>query len=113
MKFKEEFVLYFNPDFIKRNRAAMEAFLSDFLVATKYYVAHTREAREAISAAKLVDMDPAIYFPMIALKRKDDGRPSREYLEALQKSLIRAGYTDHTVDLGAVVDTSMFPQSTQ
>ena len=113
MKFKEEFVLYFNPDFIKRHRRVMEAFLSDFLTATKYYVAHTREAREAISAAKLVDMDPAIYFTMVALKRKDDGRPSPEYLDALQKSLIRAGYTDHTVDLGSVVDTSMFPpQST-
>jgi ABC-type nitrate/sulfonate/bicarbonate transport system substrate-binding protein len=110
MKFKEEFVLYFNPDFIKRNRAAVQAFVSDFLAATKYYTEHTREAREAISAAKLVDMDPAIYLPMIALKRKDDGRPSPDYLAALQKALMRAGYIDRAIDLGSVVDTSLFPR---
>jgi ABC-type nitrate/sulfonate/bicarbonate transport system substrate-binding protein len=110
MKFKEEFVLYFNPDFVKKNRAAMQAFASDFLAATKYYNENTRAAREAISAAKLVDMDPAIYLPMVALKRKDDGRPSPEYFAALQKALLRAGYIDKSIDLGPVIDTSFFPE---
>jgi ABC-type nitrate/sulfonate/bicarbonate transport system substrate-binding protein len=114
MKFKEEFVLSFNPEFVKRNRAAMQAFVSDFLAATKYYTEHTKEAREAISAAKLVDMDPAIYLPMTALKRKDDGRPSLDYFAALQKALMRAGYVDRAIDLNTVIDTSLFPpQSTQ
>ena len=108
MKFKEEFVLYFNPDFVRRNRAAMQAFASDFLAATKYYNENTRPAREAISAAKLVDMDPTVYLPMIALKRKDDGRPSPEYFAELQKALLRAGYIDKSIDLSSVVDTSFF-----
>jgi ABC-type nitrate/sulfonate/bicarbonate transport system substrate-binding protein len=110
MKFKEEFVLYFNPDFVKKNRAAMQAFASDFLAATRYYNENTRAAREAIAAAKLVDMDPAIYLPMVALKRKNDGRPSPEYFAALQKALLRAGYIDKSIDLGPVVDTSFFPE---
>lgn len=110
MKFKEEFVLYFNPEFVKKNRAAMKAFASDFLAATKFYNADTRAAREAISKAKLVDMDPAIYLPMVALKRKEDGRPSMEYFAALQKGLMRAGYIDRAIDLETVVDTSFFPE---
>jgi ABC-type nitrate/sulfonate/bicarbonate transport system substrate-binding protein len=113
MRFKEEFVLYFDPEFVKRNRTAMQAFAADFLAATTYYRANTRAAREAISAAKLVDMDPAIYLPMVALKRKDDGRPSLEYFAALQKALMRAGYIDRAIDLASVVDTSLFPASTQ
>jgi ABC-type nitrate/sulfonate/bicarbonate transport system substrate-binding protein len=111
MRFKEEFVLYFNPDFVKRNRTAMQAFAADFLAATTYYTANTRAAREAISAAKLVDMDPAVYLPMVALKRKDDGRPSPEYFAALQKALIQAGYIDRAIDLATVVDTSLFAAS--
>jgi hypothetical protein len=55
-------------------------------------------------------MDPAIYLPMIALKRKDDGRPSPEYFAALQKALLRAGYIDKSIDLGPVIDTSFFPE---
>jgi ABC-type nitrate/sulfonate/bicarbonate transport system substrate-binding protein len=109
--FKEEFLLYFNPDFIKKNRPAMRAFLSDFVAATKYYTENTRKAREAISAAKLVTMDPAIYLPMVALKRKDDGKPSRDYLLALQKGLLRAGYIHKTIDIDSILDTSMFPDS--
>ena len=105
--------MFFNPEFIKRNPAAMRAFISDFLAATKYYVSNTRAAREAISKAKIITMDPAIYLPMVALKRKEDGKPARDYLIALQKALIRAGYVDRTIDVGSVVDTSMFPDQSK
>lgn len=108
--FKDEFILYFNPDFVKRNQSAMRAFLSDFVAATKFYMANTREAREAISKARLVEMDPAVYLPMVALNRKADGQPSRDYLEALQKSLLRAGYIDKTIDIATIIDTSLFPK---
>ena len=106
--FKDEFLLYFNPDFVKKNQGAIRAFLTDFVAATKYYMANTKEAREAISKAKLVEMDPAVYIPMVALNRKADGQPSRQYLEALQKGLLRAGYIDKTIDIGTIVDTSLF-----
>ena len=43
--FKDEFLLYFNPDFVKKNRDAMRAFLSDFVAATKFYMANTGGAR--------------------------------------------------------------------
>jgi ABC-type nitrate/sulfonate/bicarbonate transport system substrate-binding protein len=108
--FKDEFLLFFNPDFVKKNRDAMRAFLSDFVAATKFYMANTKEAREAISKARLVEMDPAVYIPMVALNRKADGQPSRDYLEALQKGLLRAGYIDKTIDIGTIVDTSLFPK---
>jgi ABC-type nitrate/sulfonate/bicarbonate transport system substrate-binding protein len=108
--FKDEFVLFFNPDFVKKNPDAMRAFIADFVEATKYYVQNTHAAREAISKAKIITMDPKIYLPMVALKRKDDGKPSREYLLALQKALIRVGYVDRSIDVDSIIDTSMFPK---
>ena len=111
--FKEEFLLYFNPDFVKRNQPAMRAFVADFLTATAYYIKNTTAARQSILAAKLIEMDPAVYLPMIALQRKEDGRPSLEYLGALQKALLRAGYVDTTIDLKPIVDTSMFPNTSR
>ena len=111
--FKDEFLLYFNPQFVKQQKPALRAFISDFVAATRYYTANTRAARQAISDAKLVDMDPAVYLPMTALKRKDDGKPSREDLVALQKALIRARYVDRTIDIDSVLDTSMFPDQSK
>jgi ABC-type nitrate/sulfonate/bicarbonate transport system substrate-binding protein len=108
--FKDEFVLFFNPDFIKAHPDTMRAFISDFLGATKYYIEHTREARKSISDAKIITMDPKIYLPMVALKRKEDGKPSRDYVVALQKALIRVGYVDRAIDIDSVIDTSMFPK---
>lgn len=108
--FKDEFLLSFNPDFVKRNKEVMRAFVADFIVATQYYSKNMLEARQAISQAKLVEMDPAVYLPMVALKRKEDGKPSRDYLIALQKALLRVGYIDKTIDIDTILDTSMFPQ---
>jgi ABC-type nitrate/sulfonate/bicarbonate transport system substrate-binding protein len=106
--FKDEFLVFFNPDFVRRNPAAMKAFVSDFLAATKFYINNTLEARKAISAAKLVEMDSAVYLPMIALKRKEDGKPSRDYLLALQKALLRTGYINKEIDIDSILDTSAF-----
>jgi len=106
--FKDEFLLFFNPDFVKRNPAAMKAFISDFRAATRFYIDNTLEARKAISAAKFVEMDPAVYLPMIALKRKEDGKPSRDYLLALQKALLRTGYINKKIDIDSILDTSAF-----
>ena len=71
---------------------------------------------EGEEQAQIFDRERAIIYLYIgnALAFQEDWDGAlREYLEALQKALIRAGYTDHSVDLGSVVDTSMFPQSTQ
>ena len=106
--FKDEFVLFFNPDFVKRNPVVMKAFISDFRAATKFYIDNTLEARKAISQAKLVAMDPAIYLPMVALKRKEDGKPSRDYLIALQNALVRTGYINRKIDIDSIIDTSAF-----
>lgn len=107
-EFKEEFVVFFNPEFIKNNRTAVKAFLADFRVATKYYIEHEQEARKAIAGAKLVDMEPSIYLTMVGLKRKADGKPDPDYLLALQKALIRVGYVDKAIDLKTVFDASLF-----
>ena len=106
--FKDEFVLFFEPGFVKRNQAAMKVFVADFLLANAFYIKNTQEARKAIVQAKLIDMDPAVYLPMIALRRKEDGKPSRDYFVALQKALLRTGYINNSIDIDTILDTSAF-----
>jgi ABC-type nitrate/sulfonate/bicarbonate transport system substrate-binding protein len=104
---KDEFLVFFNPNFVKQNQKAMKSFISDLKAATKFYTERNREAREAISKAKLVEMDPEVYFNLVELKRKEGSRPSLEYLRSLQQSLIRAGYIDKKIDIEKIIDTSL------
>lgn len=106
--FKDEFVLFFDPKFIRQNNGAMKAFIADFRVATDFYLKNMREARQAILQAKLIDMDPAVYLPMVALRRKADGKPSKEYFIALQKALLRTGYVNASIDIDTILDMSVF-----
>ena len=46
----------------------MAAFQADLREATAYYMDHTREAREAIVKAKLVDIDPQAYLVDVLTK---------------------------------------------
>jgi ABC-type nitrate/sulfonate/bicarbonate transport system substrate-binding protein len=111
MKFKEEFLIYFNPDFLKKNPNAVRGFLSDFVAATQFYINHTLESRQSILKAKVFETDPDVYLNMPALKRKADGKPDIEYLKQLQEGLFRAGFIDKRIDVSKIVDLSLFPGS--
>ncbi len=106
---EEELNLYFNPDFLARERPAVRAFLSDFVRATHYYTDHTREAREAILQHKWVQMAPTVYLPMVALARRPDCKPSLYSWRKLQTQLLRAGFIEKPVDLQKVLTSSYLP----
>ncbi len=107
--FKDEFVLAFNPDFLKQHQDAMKAFSADLVAATAYYMDHTVDARKAILAAKLVDMDPSVYLNMVAIPRKRDAAPSLAYFKALQSALKLTGYISDQIDVEKLIDASLLP----
>jgi ABC-type nitrate/sulfonate/bicarbonate transport system substrate-binding protein len=111
MKFKEEFMVYLNPDFLRQHREAVRAFLSDFVAATHFYINNTLEARQSILKAKVFETEPDLYLHMPALKRKADGKPEIEYLKQLQEGLLRAGFIGNRIDVSTMVDLSLFPGS--
>ena len=104
---KDEFLLYLNPDFVQKNKKALSSFIRDLRLATVFYTTRNKEAREAISRAKLVEMDPEVYFNLVELKRKEGSLPSLDYLRSLQQSLIRAGYIDKKIDIETIIDTTL------
>ena len=66
---EEEFDIAFNPNFARKNSAAVRAWVSDFLAVTKYFEEKPEEARKSLLDAKIVQVDPTIYLGMTA---KDD-----------------------------------------
>src|SRR5262249_22069123 len=50
---EEEFDVAFNPDFVRKNSAAVRAWIADFIAVTKYLEDHPREARRSLLDAKI------------------------------------------------------------
>lgn len=62
---EEELLLIFlRPEFIGKNQAAVNAFLADFVAATKWYLANPKEARQALLDKKFVQAPPQVYLEM-------------------------------------------------
>ena len=104
-------MLYFNPDFVKQNGPRCGRFISDFVAATKYYMSNTREAREAISQGQARGNGSGHLSADGRAQSK--GRRSavaRVSRGACRKALLRAGYIDKTIDIGTIIDTSLFPE---
>jgi ABC-type nitrate/sulfonate/bicarbonate transport system substrate-binding protein len=111
---EEEFDIAFNPDFVKRNPAAIHAWVSDFLAVTKYLEEKPEEARRSLVDAKIVQVDPSIY---LAMTPKDDlertvaaATPDVKMFNQLQNELVKAKFQDRAVDINKLVDTSYLPK---
>jgi ABC-type nitrate/sulfonate/bicarbonate transport system substrate-binding protein len=111
---EEEFDVAFNPDFVRKNAAAVRAWVSDFIAVTKYLEEQPVEARKSLLDAKIVQADPAIYQAMTA---KDDllrtvaaTTPDVKMFRQLQDELLKAKFQESAVDIGKIVDTSYLPK---
>lgn len=111
---EEEFDVALNPDFVRKNPAAVRAWVADFLAVTKYVEQKPQEARKSLLDAKIVQVDPAIYQAMTA---KDDllrtvaaATPDVAMFRKLQDELLKAKFQDSPVDIGKLVDTSFLPK---
>jgi ABC-type nitrate/sulfonate/bicarbonate transport system substrate-binding protein len=108
--FDEELILIImRPEIMKKQPQAVRAFLADLATATKWYLAHPREAKQALVDKKIVGIDPEAYFKLPDYKRDPNARPNLKALEQMQDMLVVHGFLDKKTDLSRVVDLSLSP----
>ena len=103
-------LLLVNPDFATKNAAVMHAFVSDFVIATKYYLDNSRDARKALLDAKFIRVEPEIYYEMEDSYRVRDGRVDVDSLKRVQEMQIEAGFQRKRVDVERLVDQQYLPK---
>jgi len=108
--FDEELILIImRPEVMKKHPQAVRAFLADLATATKWYIAHPREAKQALIDKKIVGIAPETYFKLPDYKRDPSARPNLKALEQMQDMLVQYGFLEKKTDLSKVVDLSLSP----
>jgi ABC-type nitrate/sulfonate/bicarbonate transport system substrate-binding protein len=107
---EELIVLVANPDFLAKNGAAVKAFLSDLVAATKYYETHRKEAQKALIDAKVTRIPADVYFAMPDYERDPTCKIKVDSLKQMQDLQIKAGFQDKAVDVEKIVDLSYLPK---
>jgi ABC-type nitrate/sulfonate/bicarbonate transport system substrate-binding protein len=107
---EELIVLAANPEFLKKNAPAVKAFLSDLVVATKYYATHRKEAQKALIDAKITRIPPDVYFAMPDYERDPTCRIDIDVLKKMQDLQIKAGFQEKPIDVTTIVDLSYLPK---
>jgi len=108
--FDEELSLVFlRPEFIQQHRAAVRAFLADYVAATRYYLEHTTDARQALLDKGFVQTPPEVYLTMQDWYREPTGRIALDGLAQLQELQLKVRWQSKRVDVGDLVDQSLLP----
>lgn len=103
--FSEELmVLIAKPAYVKANRKAIEALVSDLRASTKYYGENTTKARQALIDGKMVRTPAAIYLKMKDYYRDPSVKVDLAALEKMQELQMAAGFQKKKVDLKCRVD---------
>jgi ABC-type nitrate/sulfonate/bicarbonate transport system substrate-binding protein len=100
-----------NPDFLKKQPAAVRAFLSDLVTVTNYWQANMKQARQALLDARLVALPPEIYLDMEEYIRAPGLRPSMDVLSKMQDLMVSTGFQESRVDISKLVDLSFLPSN--
>jgi len=106
---EDNLTLMFNPDFLAKNPNVVKAFLSDFVAATKWYTANSKEARQVLIDKKFSATAPEVYLNMLDYFRPADGKISQDGLKKHHDELLKAGWIAKAVDLTKLVDLSFLP----
>jgi ABC-type nitrate/sulfonate/bicarbonate transport system substrate-binding protein len=110
--FDEELLLLFmRPEFIGRNQEAVRAFLSDFVAATRWYLANLKEARQVLLDKRFVQTDPQVYLDMQDWYREPTGRITIDGMSREQDLLLRLGWQTRRIDVNELIDLSLLPSS--
>ncbi len=110
MPFDEELVVSLGQDtFLKANAEAVKGFLVDLQAATKFYLGHSREARQILIDKKFVRVPPEIYLDMKDYDRDPAMRVDIDALRKMQDMQVSAGFQKKTVDVASLVDLSYLP----
>jgi len=111
MPFDEELVVTVgDPKFVKAHGDAIRAYLADVQAATRFYLDHGKEARQALIDAKYVRVPPEIYLDMVDYDRDPGLRVSVESLKKMQDLQISAGFQKKRADIDSIVDLSYLPK---
>jgi ABC-type nitrate/sulfonate/bicarbonate transport system substrate-binding protein len=111
MPFDEELVVVVgDPKFVKAHGDAIRAYLEDLKAATRFYLDHGKEARQALIDAKYVRVPPEIYLDMVDYDRDPTLRVNVAALKKMQDLQVSAGFQKKKADVDAIVDQSYLPK---
>ncbi len=103
--------VWFGEKFLKAHPDVVRAFLSDYVAVTKYYLAHTEQAKRDLHKAGFVRTPLEIYVKNADWKRDPNDRVNVESLRKLSAFMKdKLGWLDKPVDVDAMVDLSYLPR---
>lgn len=109
--FEEELIVLVGKDeFLKKNAAAVRAFLEDLKSATQYYLEKPREARQLLIDNKMVRVNPDVYVGMNDYYREPSLQVDVDALEKMQAFQIKAGFQKKHADVRSLVDLEYLPK---
>jgi ABC-type nitrate/sulfonate/bicarbonate transport system substrate-binding protein len=105
MPFEQELIVLLGKDaFLQQNADAIRGLLEDLQVSTRYYLEHSREARQIILDAKTIRLTPDIYLNMKDYYRDATLRPDAAALERVQDIMIKTGFSKKSAEVRKIVD---------
>jgi len=111
MPFDEEVQLILvTKDFAAKHPDVLRSFVADFVAATRFYVDHPKEARQALLDSKMVRLPPELFLAMHDHYRDPSGRISFEAMKNAQDAMLKVGYQKTPVDLEKFVDLGFLPK---
>ena len=109
--FEEELIVITGKDeFLKKNAAAVRAFVGDLKAATQFYLEKPREARQLLIDNKMVRVSSDVYLTMNDYYRDPSLQVDVEALEKMQALQIKAGFQKKNADVRSLVDLSYLPK---
>lgn len=103
--------VWFGEKFLKAHPDVVRAFLSDYVAVTKYYLAHTEQAKRDLHKANFVRTPVEIYVKNADWKRDPNGRVNVDSLRKLSAFMKdKLGWLEKPVDVGNMVDLSYLPR---
>lgn len=106
---EDSLLMFFNPDFMAKNAAAVRAFLADYVKVLKYYKDNIKEVRQLMLDKKYVAVDPAIYLTLQDYYREPTGKTDANGFKAQHDNMLKLGWLTKTVDISKLVDNSYLP----
>jgi len=100
----------FREEFMQKNPEAVRAFMADLVAATKWYLADTKAAKQALIDSKLVQIPAEIYLDIQDSYRDPDCRVDIEAMNKMQDMQVELGFQKDKVDVAKVVDMSWLPK---
>jgi len=103
--------VWFGEKFLKAHPDVVRAFLSDYVAVTKYYLAHTEQAKRDLHKAGFVRTPVEIYVKNSDWKRDPNDRVNVESLRKLSTFMLdKLHWLDKPVNADDMVDQSYLPK---